>query len=149
MERCHLLTCSPTPACSDYCLTELRTTNPGMIPPKMGWAFPHQSLTKIILYRIACSPVLGIFLIRVPSSQMTVACVVNIKLTSTPENTLGSKGKDSQKRSQEIGSKIPRVLEFISIEFYKERLDHRRYTRQCIQNYERASKPSVVFITRP
>ena len=46
------------PACSDCYLIELRTTSPGMIPPKMGLAFPHQSLIKTILYEFACSPVL-------------------------------------------------------------------------------------------
>uniref|UniRef100_A0A8C6N211 Phosphorylase b kinase regulatory subunit n=1 Tax=Mus spicilegus TaxID=10103 RepID=A0A8C6N211_MUSSI len=31
-----------------------RSTSPEMAPPAMGWAFPHQSLTKKVLYRLAC-----------------------------------------------------------------------------------------------
>jgi hypothetical protein len=56
-------------ACSAFLLTKLRTTSPGMEPPRMG---SHQSLIKKILCRIAYSPSYwGIFLIEVPSSLMT------------------------------------------------------------------------------
>jgi hypothetical protein len=43
-ERCCLLACS---ACS---LIEPRATIPGMAPPTMGWAFPHQLLIMKIPY---------------------------------------------------------------------------------------------------
>jgi hypothetical protein len=42
--------------CSDWYHTEPITTRPGMAPPTMGWAFPHQSLTKKMPHRLAYSP---------------------------------------------------------------------------------------------
>lgn len=96
------------PACSD-CYLILRTTSPGMIPPKMGWAFPHQSLIKTILYKFACSIVLWKHFLNWGSLLLddSSLCQVNIKLTSTPENTqlLGSKGKDSQKEVKKLVAK--------------------------------------------
>jgi hypothetical protein len=41
-----LFTVSLPLACSACFLIELRTTSPGMAPPTLGWALPHQSLRK-------------------------------------------------------------------------------------------------------
>jgi hypothetical protein len=49
-------------ACSACFLIEPRTTCPGMAPPTMGWALPHQSLIKKMPYRLAHSPLLRHFL---------------------------------------------------------------------------------------
>ena len=57
-------------------LMEPRITSPGVAPPTMGWALPHQSLHNKMPYRLVYRS--GIFLIESPSSQMTLA---NIKLT--------------------------------------------------------------------
>jgi hypothetical protein len=43
--ECCLLACSPM-ACSFCSLIEPRTTSPEMATPTVGWALPHQSLTK-------------------------------------------------------------------------------------------------------
>jgi hypothetical protein len=40
-------------ACSACFLIEPRTTSPGLAPPTMGWALPHQSIIKKIPYRLA------------------------------------------------------------------------------------------------
>ena len=45
-------------ACTACFLKEPRTTSPGMAPPKVGWALPHQSLSKKITYRLANSLIL-------------------------------------------------------------------------------------------
>jgi hypothetical protein len=54
MEGCRLLVCfSWLP---QFCfLTEHRTTSPGIAPPTMGRALPHQSLIKKMPYRLAYS----------------------------------------------------------------------------------------------
>jgi hypothetical protein len=47
MEGCCLLACLLLIACSLCFLIELRTTNPGVTLPPMGWALlPHQLLRK-------------------------------------------------------------------------------------------------------
>ena len=60
-------------ACSVCFLIEPRTTRPGMAPPTIDWTLSHQSLKKI-----SYSWVLWKILLKVPSFQITLAC---IKLT--------------------------------------------------------------------
>ena len=65
-------------------LIETRTTGPGMAPPTMGCALYYQSLIKKWLTGLPTAQSYGgIFLIVVPSSQMILSCIVNIKLRST------------------------------------------------------------------
>ena len=60
---------------------ESRTTSPGMTPPTVVWAHPHQSLIKKISYRPAYRP---IFSIEGPSSSDDPNfCQMDIKLAST------------------------------------------------------------------
>jgi hypothetical protein len=35
--------------------TKPRTTSPGVVPPTMDWALPHQSLIKKIINKLACN----------------------------------------------------------------------------------------------
>ena len=48
----------------------------GVAPPTVGWTLPNQSLVKKISYRLAYRQSDGgIFSVKVPFSQMTLACV--------------------------------------------------------------------------
>jgi hypothetical protein len=68
-------------ACSVCFLIERRTTSPGMAPPTMGWALPHPSLIKKMLYRLACSPILGKYFLNWASLLLEDSnwCPVDIK----------------------------------------------------------------------
>jgi hypothetical protein len=63
-------------ACSPCFLIEPSATRSGMEPPVMCQAHPHQSQETILM---ACLPVArcygDIFLIEIPSIQMTLACL--------------------------------------------------------------------------
>ena len=50
IEECCLLACFPWLAQPVFFPTELGSMNPGMVPPTIGWALPHQSLIKKISY---------------------------------------------------------------------------------------------------
>jgi hypothetical protein len=52
-----LLTVLLLMACSAYFHIDPRTTSPGMAPPTMHWALPHQSLIKKNASRLAYSPI--------------------------------------------------------------------------------------------
>jgi hypothetical protein len=45
-------------ACSAHFLIEPRTPSPGVTPSSIHWVLSHQSLTKKMPYRLACSPIL-------------------------------------------------------------------------------------------
>jgi hypothetical protein len=45
--------------------------SPEMVPPTVGWALSYKSLINTL--RACVQPILGIFSIEVPSSQMTLA----------------------------------------------------------------------------
>lgn len=59
-----------------------------MAPPTMGWPLPHQPLIKEMPYKIAYGLLLllieGIFLVKVPSSQVTSSCQVDIRFLFSP-----------------------------------------------------------------
>lgn len=62
---------------STYLLTELRTTSPG--GPTVGWTLPHQSRIMKVPFRLPAARLhRHIFLVEVPSSQMTLP---SVKLT--------------------------------------------------------------------
>lgn len=63
-------------ACSACYLVETRTTSPGIVPPIMGWALPHQSRRKWL----TIGSYGGISSIQVPSSL----CQADIKQARTP-----------------------------------------------------------------
>jgi len=54
---------------------EVRTTGPGITPPIMGWALPTSNTNYEMPYRPAYSWILWRYLIEVPPSPMTLACV--------------------------------------------------------------------------
>ena len=56
MEECCLLVCSSWLVQPAFFI-EATTTSPGMAPPTMGWALPHQSLIKKMPYRLAHIPI--------------------------------------------------------------------------------------------
>jgi hypothetical protein len=93
MEGCCLLPCSPWLS-QPASLSNLGPTCSGMTLPTLVWVLTHQSLIKIVPYRLVCRPIKGIFLVEAPSSQMTLVCVkltkpqLKIKQTTTkPKNT--------------------------------------------------------------
>jgi hypothetical protein len=86
--QCHggmLLTGFLITACSGCFLIQSWTASPGMAPPTMHWALPHQSLIKKMPYRFAFSLILQghclgwIFLL----SDDFSLCQVDIKIVST------------------------------------------------------------------
>lgn len=65
-------------------LTQLWTTCLGMAPPKVGWAFWHQSSIMTISHRYGSDlSALGDSSVEVPSFQLTLGCV---KLTKPKQN---------------------------------------------------------------
>ena len=83
-EECCLLACSPM-ACSTCFIIKLGTTSPGVAPPTMGWALPHQSLIKKMPHRLAYSPILWRCFLSWASFLLdgSSLCQVDIKLPST------------------------------------------------------------------
>jgi len=78
--RCLLACClCKSSACF---LIEPRTSSPGLAPPTMGCALPHQSLIKSLPHRLPTAGYYGgIFPIEVPSSQMTFVVIVDADTT--------------------------------------------------------------------
>jgi hypothetical protein len=66
IEECYLL------ACIACLLIAPRTTSPGVPLPTVSWALLYHSSINEMHHRLAHR---GIFSIKIPSSQMTLACV--------------------------------------------------------------------------
>lgn len=62
--------------CSACFLIEPTPPSPGMVLPTMGWTLPNCCLIKKMPWRLAYNLILrSHFLIKIPSCQMTLACV--------------------------------------------------------------------------
>lgn len=72
-------------ACLTCFLIGLSTTSPGMGPPKMDWALPHQSLIKKASYRSAYNLVLRRYILNWSDFLLDDLnfCQFGIKLSST------------------------------------------------------------------
>lgn len=70
-------------ACSACFLRAISTASPGMVPPSMGWAIPHQSVLKEIFHKLGDRAVRwGHILSWCPCSMNdSRLCQVDIKLT--------------------------------------------------------------------